>query len=705
MALLSFLHSLVCKKCKTTSGSYHEHKAHRREERRQRQVLKKHQISLPQLPVKHWRMSWEHQSRNVVVCSAELSHEPRIPSPVELDAASGTSSSSPVIPSLVIGVTYTTTVETTTISALHFSASLSSPHPTVRRIPANSNLRLLAENYSNISSMPPQLALPWESRPRPTIITEMPVVIPVDVKPLPTLPVKQCDSLLLLDSPSDSSGESLCSLSNSPTPSSTPSTPNACISLPECPTPASFRNRMAARQSLFESNSTGDNSNGRSSKGARSHRRRHSGSSIGSITATSSGPRYIPSSKPQPRSRSVVPSPSTPQTTLPFTYKTLDEILMTSQKASSDPSSSSDSSLSSFSSSDSDASLTLSSSSSSSSPSFSSSSSPSFPSPSVEPHTSESRPLPPPKEQYDAPVASTSSSSDSSTTLSRSFIKNRPSRRYQPSAALARILSNNYKPFRNSPSSGPRLLIPYNSSRGYAMLKAMRRLLVIPAEWSAAQTLLFVLQHPNLRRLSLPSSQPSSSSKSSVLSSSSTYRDLLSVPRCNSIDWKGALQSINAPTRYQAMNPVPQTPTRARKPVSAAASLASYPYLAPSSASPLATFTPFSASDRELVSSWLESGEPLFTLQTSLSSLLLRKSLRARSRRQFTGTWRASRAAQMEALTKSLAVRFCNNNMIVSTISDTKRYDIALNPRCRYHQLWTGAGASPLSSSVDLVNT
>ena len=684
MALLSLLYGLICKECKANSGSFRDHRAHRHEERRQRQVLKKRQISSPQGTVQYRRMSREHQCTSLVVCSAKPGSEPRTTSSVDLEAAADTSSCSLVIPPSAMDVTFTTTVSTTTVStrtvlACQYSASLSlpslapSPKAAVHRILAADGIHLLAEDCSSVSSTAPQLTLPWENRPRSVFMPEMSTAIPVDVRPLMDQPVKQCGPLLLTDTSSGSSGKSLSSSSSSSSPSPSPSfspsfsslsTPLASSTGSSFNSPISggalspsFSDRMVARQSLLENVSGISNVNVvKLDRGNSGHRQRHSGSSISSTTTTtttaSSGPRYIPSSMSLLRPHSVALLSSTQQA-LPFLRGCKTGDLSTSSSSSS--------------------------SSTSCSSSLCSSPSPPFP----------------------------LSSSSSTSQLASSFA-NRPGRRYQPSAALARILSEGYtKPSYTSPSSSLRFRIPYNSTRGHTMLKALRRLLVIPAEWSAAQTLLFVLQHPNLRRLSLPDDQPVSLSSSSSSSSSSSYRDLLSVPRCNTLDWTGVLRS---------MLPALQMLTRARKPVSAATSLSSHPFSAASSTTsiiilPAKTCTQFSASDRQLVSSWLESGEPLFTRQTAMASLLLRRGPRARARRQFLGPWQALRKAQLEALTESLMAQLYDNyddkddnKMAILTRDDDERYAIALNPRCRYHQLWTGAGASPLSQSIVSVN-
>ncbi|CAK7566289.1 MAG: hypothetical protein SEPTF4163_004228 [Sporothrix epigloea] len=263
------------------------------------------------------------------------------------------------------------------------------------------------------------------------------------------------------------------------------------------------------------------------------------------------------------------------------------------------------------------------------------------------------------------------------------------------------------KPSQPSRLPRPRRIVPYNSSRGKALLKALRRLLILPPQWSAAQTLLFVLQHPNLRRLGLPRSRQSSSSSSSSSTTappklSASYRDLLNVPRCSSLDWTGILQEADdSLLRYHQKNAVPlPTPTGAREPVSASTALSSHPFSALLGSSEPDSL-PLSASDRKLISSWLASGEPLFTRQTSMASVLLRKGLGMQSRRQLARAWRASREAHVKALMESLAVRFYQGNVAATVDSQEKQYNIALNPRCRYHQLWTGAGASPLASSVN----
>ncbi|CAK7266693.1 hypothetical protein SEPCBS119000_002160 [Sporothrix epigloea] len=247
--------------------------------------------------------------------------------------------------------------------------------------------------------------------------------------------------------------------------------------------------------------------------------------------------------------------------------------------------------------------------------------------------------------------------------------------------------------------------VPYNSSRGTSLLQAVRRLLFLPPQWSAAQTLVFLLRHPNLRRLGLPRSRPSSSSPtlSSTLSSSklsASYRDLLNVPHCNSIDWAGILPPSHGTTQCPIKDSVPQqSPVWAKNPVTASTALSSHPVKAFADAT-AATASPFSASDHELVSSWLASGEPLFTRQTSMASVLLRKGLAARSRRQSAHRWRTLREAHVKALMGSLAAQSYQSNAAVTIQSQAKQYNIALNPRCRYHQLWTGAGASPLSSTT-----
>ncbi|CAK7266534.1 hypothetical protein SEPCBS57363_002137 [Sporothrix epigloea] len=264
------------------------------------------------------------------------------------------------------------------------------------------------------------------------------------------------------------------------------------------------------------------------------------------------------------------------------------------------------------------------------------------------------------------------------------------------------------KPSQPSRLPRPRRIVPYNSSRGSSLLKALRRLLVLPPQWSAAQTLLFVLQHPNLRRLGLPRSRPSSSSSSSSLASpklAASYRDLLNVPRCNFLDWTGILQTADDSLRYHSKNAAPlPTPAWAREPVTASTALSSHPFsalLGPSEPDS----SPFSASDRKLISSWLASGEPLFTRQTSMASVLLRKGLGMQSRRrQLARAWRASREAHVKAWMESLAVRSSYQGNVTATMdSQEKQHNIALNPRCRYHQLWTGAGASPLASSVNFL--
>ncbi|CAK7240919.1 MAG: hypothetical protein STHCBS139747_002375 [Sporothrix thermara] len=549
-------------------------------------------------------------------------------------------------------VTFTTTVSTTTVStrtvlACQYSASLSlpslapSPKAAVHRILAADGIHLLAEDCSSVSSTAPQLTLPWENRPRSVFMPEMSTAIPVDVRPLMDQPVKQCGPLLLTDTSSGSSGKSLSSSSSSSSPSPSPSF---------SPSFSSLSTPLAS--------STGSSFNSPISGGALSPSFSDRMVARQSLLENVSGISNVNvvkldrgnSGHRQRHSGSSISSTTTTTTTASSGPRYI-------------PSS-----------------MSL-----------------------LRPHSvallsSTQQALPFLRGCKTGDLSTSSSSSSSSTSC----------RRYQPSAALARILSEGYtKPSYTSPSSSLRFRIPYNSTRGHTMLKALRRLLVIPAEWSAAQTLLFVLQHPNLRRLSLPDDQPVSLSSSSSSSSSSSYRDLLSVPRCNTLDWTGVLRS---------MLPALQMLTRARKPVSAATSLSSHPFSAASSTTsiiilPAKTCTQFSASDRQLVSSWLESGEPLFTRQTAMASLLLRRGPRARARRQFLGPWQALRKAQLEALTESLMAQLYDNyddkddnKMAILTRDDDERYAIALNPRCRYHQLWTGAGASPLSQSIVSVN-
>lgn len=169
------------------------------------------------------------------------------------------------------------------------------------------------------------------------------------------------------------------------------------------------------------------------------------------------------------------------------------------------------------------------------------------------------------------------------------------------------------------------------------MLQALRRLLVLPVDWSAARTLVFLLQHPKVRNLALPGRGRGYYYLSSMRAGElERHNDLMGVPRCNALAWLGILQIIDGPLQYYTRHKPPTPPT-------AATSLALYPpSLAPYSAhhSPLSG-NPFSAANRDLVAKWLKDGKPLFTRQKTLKSLLLRKERRAKSefRRHYYQVW------------------------------------------------------------------
>lgn len=208
------------------------------------------------------------------------------------------------------------------------------------------------------------------------------------------------------------------------------------------------------------------------------------------------------------------------------------------------------------------------------------------------------------------------------------------------------------------------------------MLQALRRLLIVPVDWSAAQTLLFVLQHPAVRRLALPFDQSSSPA-------SDLFRDL------HTLDWYGILQAIDGPIRYLA--------THKRSDKNLSLNLRAVPPALASCSNPraLSASVPFSVAERDLVAYWLTSGEPLFTRQMTLPTVLLRKSGQPpRGKAQpLCGRTPLSPLA-------SSSVYSGNDALLAQHIEPATRYDIARNPRCRYHQLWTGAGKSRLSISL-----
>ncbi|CAK7205630.1 hypothetical protein SEUCBS139899_008408 [Sporothrix eucalyptigena] len=692
MALLSFLRSLICKKCKKSVGCK---RVHRLKERLQHQTLKKNQNLPQQQPSQQWQMSSEHERNSVTVCSAEPVRYERTRSAAELDSVPMT------------GICLTTTITTTTIYVSHSSTSTSS-HAVIHRVPGIENLRLLAEKYKKISSVPPQLTLPWERQQPSPLVVEIPSVkTPVAVKrtSVETCPISlDADSLILDEQPivlnltpvlvnvkptmvnmkplvlsdNDKMVATVINIKpklvnpkptfvnvKHPSPRTmSPAMPVGMIMLPARPmkqrypmkppcaipdmtsefssspwpliptqipvplgslmhpiSPLEASTHASFANRIVSRHLLLEKSSTDGSTNAQT-RRLLSGSTVGS------GQRYIPSSKSLPRKRRMTQSTPT-QTTLPFLRPctTFEEIL----------------------------------SSSSSSPSSSSSSS------------------------CSSPTSSSSSSSSVSSTSSTELV------RYQPSA-LQEFLNNSRLSVRQLPTFPPhhksaklrsQRIIHYDSHQGYNMLQALRRLLSIPVEWSAAQTLLYILRHPAVRRLNLPSVPSSSTSKS--VAQIKKYHDIMRVPQCNALGWHGILQSIDGAVWYRAMNPEDMGSTAVL---------------------PAVKYSLFSYSERKLISSWLESGENLFTQATPLSSLLLREGVRFRAYQAYTQPWRDTRKGTTLATfygvdhLSSLFVQSRDDQVVVSPISEGSRYRLKNNPRCRFHQLWTGSGSSPLSNSI-----
>ncbi|ERT02819.1 hypothetical protein HMPREF1624_01122 [Sporothrix schenckii ATCC 58251] len=265
------------------------------------------------------------------------------------------------------------------------------------------------------------------------------------------------------------------------------------------------------------------------------------------------------------------------------------------------------------------------------------------------------------------------------------------SRRHAQQVMSQTLLSSSSSHPLSPESVAPHMLrlIPYNSRQGHSMLQTLRRLLVVPVDWSAAQTLLFVLKHPAVRRLALPFHMSSSPSPADW----KHFQDLLSVARCNSLSWYGILQTIDGPMRYHAAREHNYQSLRTNfHDVPSALVPCSNPRV-------LSGNTRFSVAERDLVARWLASGEPLFTRQTTLPMVLMRKSRQpllrsspSRMRLQHLQQQACGRTP-LSPLTSSSV-----HTMDLKEHNDTAiRYDIALNPRCRHHQLWTGAGKSRLS--------
>ncbi len=168
--------------------------------------------------------------------------------------------------------------------------------------------------------------------------------------------------------------------------------------------------------------------------------------------------------------------------------------------------------------------------------------------------------------------------------------------------------------------------IPHYSPRGRAMLQALRRQLHLPPHWSAAQTLVYMLQHPGVRHLALPSAAVEAALGAAV--PSARQHDLLTVPFCNAISWDTILHAMDAASA--ALRRPHRTPSLAMLlppgPVPARYS--------PCHARPVTPPHRFSAAERDLVTRWLHSGEPLFVRRTTLPDLLLRTDHRSRQQRR-----------------------------------------------------------------------
>lgn len=712
MAIFSFLHRLVCKKCKTKIGS---HRTKRREERLQR--LGKTQTQ------DEWQPSWvrettgdvedfnEHDSdedddsssvvklgasssSSDVSISTSSSVSSLAPfSPTFPDFSESVAPSSPIAPprppAFGISITTTTTL-TTAVTTNRYSSSPLSPSSTLStsssrnsltRVPGVRNLRRLSDISHHTApyppSPPPRLMFTWEQVPPSPLIVgsqfcNSPSIIPaafVDVKKLPCRSVAQRFPLLLLDasddddsysgestppSPSSSSSSPASSTSTLSTASSTSST--SSISLvsplsPVTPTAPAFDKPLPALPIVLSVPS---------SPRASVNLQRNSkvsplaGRCISAGDGNSIGPRYVPSSKTVPRPRHA-PQRPTPQQTLPFlrTSTTFDEIL---------------------------ASKTSSSSSSNSTPlTFDEIlGSPARPAPKLI-HRKPIAVFSPKIQKPAAPTTPTTTA----TTTKPAIVRNpsqtiRPYDRTRPSRHAQQVVSLSLLSSANSPPPQVIRLIPYNSRQGYSILQTLRRLLLVPVDWPAAQTLLFILQHPAVRHLALPfhlSSSPHSD----------YFQDLLGVPRSNMLGWYGILQAIDGPMRYHAAR------KRSQNRLNNPNNLRVVP----------PTLAPFSSAERDLVARWLASGEPIFTGQTRLSAVLLRKSGKpmagaaGRTAQQVRGRTPLSPMASSSVRT--------NDDRAASSlppIDPATRYDISRNPRCRYHQLWTGAGKSRLSLTM-----
>ncbi|KAL1892106.1 hypothetical protein Sste5346_007261 [Sporothrix stenoceras] len=472
--------------------------------------------------------------------------------------------------------------------------------------------------------------------------------------------------LLLDDSDEDSdSGETISSSSpsSSPASSSSPVSPSFSLSSTSSVSPVSPRSPVVPASPILDkplpalpielSTPSSPRINGNKVSPLAGRR-----ISAGDNSNTLAGPRYVPSSKTAPRPRVAAQRP-TLQQTLPFlrTSTTFDDILAlkTSSSFNSTP-------------------LTF-------DEILGSSTRP-------EPKLIHRKPVPvfsPKVEKPAEPTASKQIITRHASQIIRPYDQTRlqskrRAQRVVPLSVLAPSSSS-----ANTTSPQVNRLVPYNSHHGYSLLQTLRRLLIIPTDWSPTQTLLFILQHPAVRHLALPfhlSSSPQSD----------YFQDLLGIPRCNALDWYGILQAIDGPIRYHAARKRSQQSLKLR---------AVPPTLAPcSNPRALSTNTPFSSAERDLVARWLAGGEPLFTGRMTLPAVLLRKSGKPL---MSTGrTQQQSRARTPLSPLASSSVR-TNDDQAASSLpplDPATRYDISRNPRCRYHQLWTGAGKSRLSVTM-----
>ncbi|KIH86980.1 hypothetical protein SPBR_08247 [Sporothrix brasiliensis 5110] len=641
MSVFSFLHRLVCRKCKNTTGS---HRVKRRLKR------------LPRLEQEQdeWRPSWMHET-----CDLEFSNENDGIDDgslvVELDARPPSSSDPPTLPVVpasppVLGIgIQTRTAGTTNRYSLSRSSSsptltVSSSRSSLTRMPAVHNLRLRSSSssVSGAESSPPQLRLSWEHAPPSPLISEpkycrSPKFVPtvfVDVKPLTVLSKERRYPLLTLDADSDeteSNDESISPTSSVWSPVTERPLPHLLGDFqPVKPTPRvgvnfTRNNRISP---LAARRDSGGNFGNRNCTNAAN-------------TNVSSGPRYIPASKTvvTPRLRpSVQRSPL--QQTLPVLRVTapFDESLGTSYR-------------------------------------------------------------PPQKLIHRKSVLASSSVSETPTAPIKAELSNgtiRPydqthSRRHAQQVMSLTLLSSSSSHPLSPDSVAPHMLrlIPYNSRQGYSMLQTLRRLLVVPVDWSAAQTLLFVLQRPAVRRLALPFHLSSSPSPTDW----KHFQDLLGVARCNSLGWYGIMQTIEGPMRYHTAREHSHQSLRTNfHDVPSALAPCSNPRA-------LSGNTRFSVAECDLVARWLASGEPLFTRQTTLPMVLMRKSRQPllRSSPSRMRLQRLQQQARGRTPLSPLTSSSVHTRDLKEHNDPAIRYDIARNPRCRHHQLWTGAGKSRLS--------